>query len=100
MLRSDDMLALSSKVDNAQKSDGVRALKHEHVRCSVCRSVFKGRIPKGGDGSALVPYRHSRIVSEFPHHDRLETCPGSLQSANAGNLQTVSDCREERQNIA
>lgn len=30
------------------------------VRCAVCREVFKGFVPKGGDGSALIPYRHKR----------------------------------------
>jgi len=32
----------------------------KRVRCSVCGFVFKGRIPKGGDGSELVPYPHKR----------------------------------------
>ncbi len=30
------------------------------VRCVVCRQVFKGHVPRGGDGSRLLPYRHKR----------------------------------------
>lgn len=28
------------------------------VRCPVCHEVLGGYVPKGGDGSALVLYRH------------------------------------------
>ena len=30
------------------------------VRCASCGGVFKGHVPKGGDGSRLAPYRHKR----------------------------------------
>ncbi len=30
----------------------------EKVECAVCDRVVSGRVPKGGDGSMLVPYRH------------------------------------------
>ncbi len=28
------------------------------VRCSKCKKVLSGRIPKGGDGSLHLPYKH------------------------------------------
>lgn len=33
-------------------------LVSETVRCSVCRRYYMGRIPRGGDGSAINPRRH------------------------------------------
>ena len=30
----------------------------ERVKCSVCDRIVNGRVPAGGDGSALKPYRH------------------------------------------
>ncbi len=30
----------------------------DRVRCAVCGFMSKGRVPKGGDGSVLVPYQH------------------------------------------
>ena len=34
--------------------------QREQVRCSYCNHVGPGRVPKGGDGSGLHPYPHSR----------------------------------------
>jgi hypothetical protein len=30
----------------------------ELVRCRACGKIFAGRIPAGGDGSAVFPYWH------------------------------------------
>ncbi len=30
----------------------------EKVECAICGRAIAGRIPKGGDGSMLVPHRH------------------------------------------
>jgi len=32
--------------------------KRQLVVCSVCKSVVTGRIPRGGDRSALYPHKH------------------------------------------
>jgi hypothetical protein len=32
----------------------------QKVICNVCGAIFAGRIPKGGDGSMLVPYFHKK----------------------------------------
>jgi hypothetical protein len=34
-----------------------------NVECSVCYRIVGGRVPKGGDGSALIPYRHKHRLS-------------------------------------
>ena len=49
------------------------------VRCVSCGGVFKGHIPKGGDGSRLLPYRHKRWVksSEIVPAQRVP-CDGHL----------------------
>lgn len=48
------------------------------VKCSVCSGIYYGKIPKGGDGSLLLPFKHSRgrIV-----------CQGSYEEANILNSQ-------------
>lgn len=33
------------------------------VECSVCKRKVRGHVPKGGDGSRLVPYRHNHAIS-------------------------------------
>jgi len=52
----------------------------EKVKCSVCGRIVSGRIPKGGDGSILFPYRHKKTINK----DKLawfEYCPGYRQFA-------------------
>jgi hypothetical protein len=34
-----------------------------NVECSVCHRIVRGRVPRGGDGSALVPYRHKHQIA-------------------------------------
>jgi hypothetical protein len=33
----------------------------ELVKCKHCTRMIKGRVPAGGDGSALFPYRHKNL---------------------------------------
>ena len=35
---------------------------NEYVTCVVCKRRFIGKIPKGGDGSALVPRKHYQYI--------------------------------------
>ncbi len=30
----------------------------EYVTCSICGKKYSGRVPRGGDGSALFPRKH------------------------------------------
>ena len=49
----------------------------EDIKCGVCGKIVKGRVPKGGDGSVLVPYRHIYGYGVFTQPGR--ACPGHLQ---------------------
>lgn len=42
------------------------------VRCSVCDKVYRGYVPKGGDGSVYVPTAHKKDGKR---------CPGSWTDA-------------------
>jgi len=61
-------------------------MKRSRVRCSICHKEYAGIIPKGGDGSALVPWMHYfKVIKGF---DRLGeprvvkvVCPGSYTEA-------------------
>lgn len=59
----------------------------ERVICSVCKMRYKGKIPKGGDGSVVFPRKHYRkipLVGPFgilPWTDK-ERCPGSFLPAD------------------
>lgn len=44
------------------------------VVCKVCGRTVSGHIPKGGDGSVFVPYRHLHKLAGY--------CNGHLWSAN------------------
>ncbi len=62
---------------------------NEIVTCSYCGRKYVGKVPRGGDGSALFPRKHNlsltsaeRWSSPFRHvkgHDW--TCPGSYHEA-------------------
>lgn len=56
-------------------SERQKKSKREMVRCSNCGRIIAGKIPKGGDGSVLIPYRHTRYntVAQMS-----EECPGTL----------------------
>lgn len=43
------------------------------IECPVCKKWVVGAIPKGGDGSALKPWRH---ISALDGHTN--PCPGSF----------------------
>lgn len=45
--------------------------KHERLVCAHCGRVIASRVPRGGDGSLLIPYLHS---------DGRSRCIGSFQS--------------------
>lgn len=44
------------------------------VTCIICGRIVKGRVPKGGDGSALAPYPHKPRVF---NSKGLEYCSGA-----------------------
>jgi hypothetical protein len=57
-----------------------------YIYCPVCGRKYEAKTPKGGDGSMLVPRKHSRDI--LPLYDygntgsyahRKEVCPGSWQ---------------------
>lgn len=56
-----------------------------YISCPICGKNYVGRIPKGGDGSALFLPRHWRqlvhINNRGATYQRLtrEICPGSYQ---------------------
>lgn len=57
----------------------------EYVTCAVCGHRYAGKIPPGGDGSALMPRRHKKIMlGLFFYQMRkigVEDCPGSFMLA-------------------
>lgn len=48
--------------------------------CAVCNKVVAVRVPKGGDGSLTIPYRHK-------HKGKL--CMGSFMEANWPTTEVV-----------
>lgn len=40
---------------------GLLRMKKELVRCAVCGKVVAGKVPAGGDGSVLFPYKHYSV---------------------------------------
>ncbi len=55
-----------------------------YVTCAVCHKRYKGKVPKGGDGSVLFPYKHRQVDSygDFGQYSiTTSTCPGSFQAA-------------------
>jgi hypothetical protein len=44
--------------------EGNRTFKKDYARCPVCDRVVACYVPRGGDGSALMLYRHLGIVIE------------------------------------
>lgn len=53
--------------------------KYGYVTCSVCGYRYAGKVPKGGDGSLLLPRLHylHRVVSYGDK--RRMVCPGSYK---------------------
>lgn len=51
------------------------------VRCRECRRTFEGRVPKGGDGSALLPVWHKtwKFSDTHSRSDRRVPCPGRFE---------------------
>lgn len=41
--------------------------KAEPVKCAVCSRIIKGRVPKGGDGSVLYPYKHKGLPRGYDY---------------------------------
>jgi hypothetical protein len=52
----------------------------EYVTCVICKRKVWGHVPKGGDGSALFPYKHKMTMSVlgWDGKPRKEICPGSM----------------------
>lgn len=52
---------------------------HEYVICNFCGNRYVGIIPKGGDGTQLLPRRHRLITwqDKVLRHKDKRTCPGS-----------------------
>ena len=54
----------------------------EYVTCAMCGHRYAGKIPTGGDGSALSPRKHKKRMPGFSFHQRQligrEYCPGSF----------------------
>jgi len=59
----------------------------DYVTCSVCGKRYKGRIPRGGDGTVLYPRRHrikifyTTNLGLSPRRPRYERCEGSFRAA-------------------
>ena len=50
-----------------------KPLTHEKVSCPVCRKVCAGIIPKNGDGSGLMVYKHVSAMDGYTN-----PCEGSF----------------------
>lgn len=51
-----------------------------YVTCSVCGNNYAGKVPKGGDGSAMLPRLHYLPNLGFSYGPRKKVvCPGSYQ---------------------
>jgi len=58
-----------------------------YYRCPVCGKNYKGRIPKGGDGSAFIFPKHKRHsgvplsigAGKFMVKAKPDICPGSYR---------------------
>ena len=55
----------------------------EYVTCAVCGYRYAGKIPPGGDGTALMPRKHKIHGFGLSYYDRIKSadCPGSFQLA-------------------
>lgn len=61
-----------------------------YYQCPFCSHNYKGRIPKGGDGSALFFPKHQRKITAqnsigggtYSPILRKELCPGSYREIN------------------
>lgn len=51
-------------------------------RCSKCHRKVKVRVPKGGDGSEVRPYRHDKSPYSSWHYSG--QCDGHLEAAVKG----------------
>jgi hypothetical protein len=61
------------------------------VRCAVCNNYYIGIVPKGGDGSVLLPRKHYKshwqpyTTFSGVHHEWIPTvdcCPGSYKTVD------------------
>lgn len=52
-----------------------------YVTCAVCGYKFKGKVPKGGDGSVLFPYKHYQKIYYPLRRVSNTVCPGSYREA-------------------
>jgi len=59
----------------------------EYVTCAVCGYRYAGKIPPGGDGTALMPRKHKKHSYGLgywrgkPVNGKADDCPGSFQLA-------------------
>ena len=51
------------------------------VICSKCGNEYKSKIPKGGDGSILFPYKHNKPEHDFLGVLEKQVCDGSYLPA-------------------
>lgn len=57
----------------------------QYVTCHICKKRFVGKIPKGGDGTALMPRKHYTKIPVItnlgfmPKNGTKIVCPGSYQ---------------------
>lgn len=49
-------------------------MRQGRVVCLKCQRVINGRIPRGGDGGVLYPFRHKRFTQRLVGE---KYCPGS-----------------------
>jgi hypothetical protein len=60
--------------------------EQQRVTCAVCGKRYAGKVPKGGDGSALFPRRHKILVPDSKpkglalHSYHYEICSGSFRA--------------------
>lgn len=49
-------------------------LGHILVECPICHKILSGRVPKGGDGTCLFPFKHISALDGYTN-----PCPGSYE---------------------
>ena len=60
---------------------------YEWVKCKVCGHTYQAIVPRGGDGSAIYPRRHTRKIPVTNNMGitilpgKREYCPGSFIAA-------------------
>lgn len=52
------------------------------IRCPVCSKLLAGVYPKGGDGTALVPWNHVSALDGYTN-----PCPGSFMSVDVSQAE-------------